>query len=149
MFSTFPPFIGHDIRVIIKNVFRTFFRRFSSKHFLLALFCVSLKIVSRVFYPPFFGHDIRVIIKSVFSHFFPMISSHFLLAHFLRFCKNYFACFLTQIFWSRHSCEYKKSFFALFPEDFFPYIFCSHYSCVYGKMFSTFFSPNFLVTTFV
>ena len=44
---------------------------------------------------------------------------------------------------SRYSCNYKKLFFALFYDDFFPNIFCSHYWCVSGKIVSRVLFPPF------
>ena len=77
-------------------------------------------------------------------HFFlRFFSQHFLLALLVSCWKNCFEPFFPPIFWSRYSCEYKKTFFALFSDDFFPNIFCSHYSFVSGKIFSLVLCPPF------
>ena len=114
-------------------------------NFNLALFVCFWKNCFVHFFSPFFGHNIRANIKNVFSHFFRrFFSLHFLLALFVCFWKNSFAHFFSPTFWSRYSCEYKKRFFALFTDDFFPKIFSSHYSCVSGKIVSCIFlSPFF------
>ena len=124
-------------------LFRTFLQWFYQNIFWMHYWCVSGNIVSRVF-SPIFGHDIRVNIKNLFSQFFAtiFIPTFFLLALLVCFWKNCFAGFSTH-FRSRYSCDYKKRFFALFSDDFFPKIFRSHYSCVSGKIVSRVFSPMF------
>ena len=94
----FPLFYGHDIRVNIKNVFSDIFRRFFPYIFCPHYWCVSGKIVSRVF-SPILGHDIRVIIKNDFSHFFATILFPTFFARLLVcFFKNCIARFSTPFF---------------------------------------------------
>jgi len=164
-FRRFFPIFFRTIRVFLKKLFGTFlcplfwtryscvyrkrffalfsddiFATFFSSHYS----CVSGKMVSRIFSSPFLSHDIRVNIKNAFSHFFRrFISQQFFFALFVCFWKNCFVLFFVPIFWSRYSCEYKKSFFALFTDDFFP-TFLVRTICVFlGKLFRSFFVPIF------
>ena len=128
----------------IKNVFSHFFETIFFSIFLLALFVCYWKNSYARFFPLFFGHDIRVNIKKTRFRTFlrRFFSQHFLHALFVCFWKNYFARFFT-IFWSRFSCEYNNSVFALFRDDIFPNISSWQYSCFSGKIVSRFFFPIF------
>ena len=109
-----------------KTFFRTFLRQFFPI-FLLPLLVCFWKYCFARFFLPILGHDIRVIIKNVLSHCFPTI---FFLTFFARtigvILEILFRAF-SPPFWSRYSCKFKKYFFALFCDDFFPNIFCSLY----------------------
>ena len=74
MFRAFSPILGHDIRVIIKNVFSHFFPIFSPTYFSRTI-RVFLEKLFGAFFPPRFGHDIRENIKNVFSLYFATIFS--------------------------------------------------------------------------
>ena len=92
------------------------------------------KLFRAFFFHPFFVHDIRVIIKNVFFALLRRFCSHFLLALFVRFCKNCFARFFPPFFGHDIRVIIKNVFSHFFPTIFFSNIFCSHYSCVYGKI---------------
>jgi len=120
----FPPFFGDDIRVNIKKFFGTFSVDFYPNIFCPDYSCTSVEIVSRVFFPPFFGHDIRVNMKNVFSTSFRRSFPIFFARTIRVFLEQIFRGFFPLIFWSRYSCEYKKTFFAHFSDEFCTNIFC-------------------------
>ena len=59
------------------------------------------------------------------------------------FLEKLFRGFSPPIFLVLYSCEYKKRFFALFSDDFFPNSFVSHYSWICGNIVSRVFPPIF------
>ena len=125
----FPPFFWSRYSCEYKKTFFSLFPDDFSPTYFARTTRVFLEKLFRAFFPPFFGNDNRVNIKKLFSHFFPTIFSPTFFARTIRvFLEKLFRAFFTHpIFWSRYSCEYKKTFFALFSDDFFPNIFCSHY----------------------
>ena len=65
------------------------------------------------------------------------------------FLEKLFRAFFLPIFWSRNSCEYKKTFFALFSDDFFPNILSGAIRVFLEKLFRAFYSAHFFVMIFV
>ena len=118
-FAGFSPILGHDIRVIIKNVFSHFVLTIFSSHFLLALFVEFLEKLFRGFFHPIFWSRYSCEYKKKFFRTFlrRFFSQHFLLALLVCYWKNCFARFFPH-FMLRYSCNYKIRFFALFKTIF-------------------------------
>ena len=74
------PFFGHGIRVNIKKLFRTFFRRFFP-HFLIALFVCFWKNCFASFFPPIFWSRCSCEYKKTF---FAVFSDNFFSNYFVR-----------------------------------------------------------------
>jgi len=64
------------------------------------------------------------------------------------FLEELFRAFFPPIFWSRYSCEYKKSFLPILPTIFFPTFFARTILVFLEELFRRFF-PHFFVMIFV
>ena len=151
----FPSFFGHDIRVNIKKCFHTYLRRFFSQHFLLALLCVTGKIVSRVFPPLFWSRyscEYKTTCFWTFFRRFPpnIICSHYscvsgtivsrvfslspFFGHDIRVnIKNVFSNFFETIFFKTFFARTIRVFLEKLFHGMFFLIFWSRYSCEYKK----------------